>query len=217
VEEPLSQFSEAVRAVRIHLQRANLDRAPEVVMITSSLPGEGKSAIAELLAASSAMSGHRTVLVDCDLHHRQVSATAGKEQQGLVEVLVGKAQIADVTIKDPTTKTSIIPAGVAVGNPADFLISRRMQEVIEQLRNDYDFVVLDTSPLLAVVDALALATMVDKILVVVEWSRTPRITLSEAFKALRPEAHRIAGVVLNQADLRQMQGYGYISGYGYRS
>jgi succinoglycan biosynthesis transport protein ExoP len=217
VDAPLSQFSEAVRAVRIQLQRSNLDRTPQVVLITSSLPGEGKSAIARLLAASSAMSGHKTVLVDCDLHHRQISTIVGQEQPGLVEVLTGKAKIEEVTIKDLETGTAIIPAGSISGNPADLLISRRMHEVIGRLRDNYDFIVIDTSPLLAVVDALALAAMVDKILVIVEWSRTPRTSISEAFKALKPEAHRIAGVVFNRADLKQMQGYGYISGYGYRS
>ncbi|HJU16616.1 MAG TPA: polysaccharide biosynthesis tyrosine autokinase [Stellaceae bacterium] len=215
LDTPLSQFSEAVRAVRIHLQRSNPDRTQKVLLITSSLPGEGKSTIAKLLAASSAVAGQKTVLVDCDLHHRQISAAAAKKQPGLVEVLTGKARIEDVTIKDPTSETFIIPAGSKVGNPADLLISQRMHELIGQLRAHYDLVVLDTSPLLAVVDALALATMVDKILMIVEWSRTSRASVSEAFKALSPEAHRIAGVVLNRADLSQMQGYGYISGYGY--
>lgn len=217
VDTPLSPFSEAVRAVRIHLQRSNPDRAQKVLLVTSSLPGEGKSTVAKLLAASSAMAGQKTVLADCDLHHQRISAAVGKKQPGLVDVLAGKAQIEDVIIEDPATKTFIIPAGSNAGNPADLLISQRMHEVIRQLRENYDLVVLDTSPLLSVVDALALATMVDKILVIVEWSRTPRASVSEAFKALRPEAHRIAGVVLNQADLRQMRGYGYISGYGYGS
>jgi succinoglycan biosynthesis transport protein ExoP len=215
VDTPLSQFSEAVRAVRIHLQRSNLDRAQKVLLITSSLPGEGKSTVAKLLAASGAMAGQKTVLIDCDLHHRRLSKAIAKERPGLVEVLNGKAQIEDVTIEDPTTETFMIPAGSNVGNPADLLISSRMHEVIGQLRENYDLVVLDTSPLLAVVDGLALATMVDKILVIVEWSRTPRASVSEAFKALRPEAHRVAGVVLNRVDLRQMRGYGYISGYGH--
>lgn len=215
VDAPLSQFSEAVRALRIHLRRSNPDQAQKVVLITSALPGEGKSAVAQMLAASSAMSGHKTILVDCDLHHRRTSLMAAKERPGLAEVLTGKAKIEEVTLKDSTTEISVIPAGSIVGNPADLLISPRMNEVVEQLRNDYDLVVLDTSPLLAVVDALALTTMVDKILLIVEWSRTPRASVSEAFKALRPEVHRVAGIVLNRADLRQMQGYGYISGYGY--
>ena len=76
---------------------------------------------------------------------------------------------------------------------------------------------MDTPPLLPVVDALALATVADKILVIVEWGHTPRAAISEAFKVLRPEAHRVAGIVLNKVDLNQLRGYGYRRGYHYRS
>ena len=216
VHAPLSQFSEAVRAIRIGLEISSSDRAPKVIMITSSLPDEGKSAVAMLLAASSAKSGHRTVLVDCDLRHRSTSDVFGKKQPGLSELLRGTAGPADVTIKDPTTDANVIPAGSIVPNPADLLMSHRMRDLIAQLRDQYDYVVMDASPLLPVVDALALATMVDKILVIVEWSHTPRASVSEAFKVLRPEAHRVAGIVLNKVDLKQLRGYGYRSGYHYR-
>jgi polysaccharide biosynthesis transport protein len=102
-----------------------------------------------------------------------------------------------------------------VRNPADLLMSRSMHAVVAQLRDEYDYIVMDASPLLAVVDALALATVADKILVVAEWSRTPHESLSEAFKILRPERARVAGIVLNKVDPKRMRGYGYIgAGYG---
>jgi succinoglycan biosynthesis transport protein ExoP len=104
-----------------------------------------------------------------------------------------------------------------VPNPADLLMSQRMRDLIAQLRNQHDYIVIDAAPLLPVVDALALATVADKVLVVVEWGRTPRASISEAFKVLRPEAHRVAGIVLNKVDLSQLQGYGYRGGYHYRS
>ncbi len=170
-----------------------------------------------LLAASSARSGHRTVLVDCDLRHPSTSGVFGKRQPGLSELLRGAAGLADVIVRDPTTDAYVIPAGSIVPNPADLLMSRRMHELIARLREQYDYVVIDASPLLPVVDALALATMVDKVLVVVEWSHTPRASISEAFKVLRPEAHRIAGIVLNKVDLKQALGYGHRSSYHYRS
>jgi Mrp family chromosome partitioning ATPase len=101
-----------------------------------------------------------------------------------------------------------------VPNAADLLMSEQMRDLIAELRGDFDYVVMDTSPLLPVVDALALATVADKVLMIVEWGRTPRASISEAFKVLRPEAHRVAGIVLNKVDL---QGYGYRGGYHYRS
>ena len=217
IEAPLSQFSEAVRAMRIGLEISSSDRVPKVMLITSSIPGEGKSTAAMLLAASSANSAHRTMLIDCDLRQQSISEIFGKRQPGLSELLRGTAELMDVISKDPGTKTYLIPAGSMVPNPADLLMSQRMRELITELRGEFDYVVMDFSPLLPVVDALALATMADKILVIVEWSHTPQASIAEAFKVLRPEAHRVAGIVLNKVDLKQSQGYGYSGYYHHRS
>jgi Mrp family chromosome partitioning ATPase len=121
----------------------------------------------------------------------------------------------DVITEDPATKTYVVPAGSMVPNAADLLMSQRMRDLVAELRSEFDYVVMDTSPLLPVVDALALATVADKVLVIVEWGRTPRASISEAFKILRPEAHRVAGIVLNKVDLKQQ--YGYLNGYHYRA
>jgi len=219
VDEPLSQLSEAVHAMRISLElsSANSSANSRAILITSALPAEGKSTAAMLLAASSASSGKNTVLLDCDLRQQAVSEVFGKKQPGLSELLRGTAELSDVIEIDPVTNTCVIPAGSMVPNPADLLMSRRMRDLIAQLRNRYDYIVIDAPPLLPVVDALALATMVDKILVIVEWGQTPRAAISEALKILRPEAHRVAGIVFNKADLKQLPGYGYRGGYHYRS
>jgi polysaccharide biosynthesis transport protein len=216
VDEPLSQFSEAVHAMRINLELSNAN--PKVILITSALPAEGKSTAAMLLAASSASSGKRTVLLDCDLRQQSTSeAFRNKRQPGVSELLRGTAELMDVITKDPATKTYVIPAGSMVPNAADMLMSQQMRDLIAELRGEFDYIVMDTSPLLPVVDALALATVADKVLVIVEWGQTPRASISEAFKVLRPEAHRVAGIVLNKVDLKQLQGYGYRGGYHYRS
>ena len=215
VDEPLSRFSEAVRAMRINLELSSAN--PKVILVTSALPAEGKSTAAMLLAASSATSGHKTVLLDCDLRHQAVSKAFGSKQPGLSELLRGTAELSDVIDIDPATSTCVIPAGSIVPNPADLLMSRHMRDLIIKLRNQFDYIVIDASPLLPVVDALALATIVDKILVIVEWSRTSRASLSEALKVLRPEAHRVAGIVLNKVDLKQLHGYGYHGRYYARS
>ncbi len=104
-----------------------------------------------------------------------------------------------------------------VPNAPDLLMSQRMRDLIAELRAGFDYIVLDTSPLLPVVDALALATVADKVLLIVEWGQTSRANISEAFKVLRPEAHRVAGIVLNKVDLNQLPGYAYHGGYHYRS
>ncbi len=216
VDVPSSQFSEAVRSMRLGLRLANRGQVPKVILITSAVPGEGKSSAAALLAASSAGAGQRTVLIDCDLRRQSISEAFGEYKRGLAEVLAATADVSEVTVKHPVAGIHLIPAGSPIGNPADLLTSERMSELIEKLRDLYDYVVLDASPLLPVVDALALAALADKILVVVEWSRTPRGNVSEALKILRPEAHRIAGIVLNKVDLKQLHGYGYNGGYSRR-
>jgi len=216
VDQPLSHFSEAVHGMRISLELSSAN--PKVVLVTSALPSEGKSTTAMLLAASSASSGKRTVLLDCDLRQQSTSEVFRNElRPGLSELLRGAAKMSDVIIKDPATKTYMIPAGLMVPNSADLLMSQRMRDLIAELRDEFDYVVMDTSPLLPVVDALALATVADKILVIVEWSRTPRASISEAFKVLRPEVHRVAGIVLNKVNLNPLQGYGYRGGHHYRS
>jgi polysaccharide biosynthesis transport protein len=217
IDTPLSHFSEAVRAMRIGLELSKSAPVPKVILITSSLPDEGKSTAAMLLAVSSATSGHKTVLLDCDLRQRMISRVFGKNKPGLSELLRGTAELADVIGKDAATGIDVIPAGSIVPNPADLLMSRRMQGLVAQLRGEFDYIVIDASPLLPVVDALALATMADKILVVVEWSRTPRVSVTEAFKVLRPEVGRIAGIVLNKVDLARLYGYGYRGGPSYRA
>jgi polysaccharide biosynthesis transport protein len=212
VSEPFSHLSEAVHGMRISLELSNA--RPKVVLITSALPGEGKSTTAMLLAASSASSGKRTVLLDCDLRLRSTSeALQSKHRPGLSEVLRGTARLEDVIFEDPATKISVIPAGSMTLGAADFLMSQAMLDLIAVLRRGFDYIVMDGPPLLPVVDALALATTADKILVIVEWSRTPRNTIHEAFRVLAPEANRVAGVVLNKVDFDELPGYG---GYQYR-
>jgi polysaccharide biosynthesis transport protein len=216
IDQPLSQFSAAVHAMRISLDLSSA--TPKVVLITSALPAEGKSTVAMLLAASSASSGKKTVLLDCDLRQQTTSeAFRTNCRLGLSELLRGTAELMDVITEDPATKTYVIPAGCMVPNAADLLMSQRMRGLIAELRGEFDYIVMDASPLLPVVDALALATVADKVLVIVEWGHTSRAAISEAFKVLRPEAHRVAGVVLNKVDVKQLQAYGYRSGYHYRS
>jgi capsular exopolysaccharide synthesis family protein len=215
VDEPLSHFTEAVHAMRINLELSSAN--PKVILITSALPDEGKSTTAMLLAASSASSGKRTVLLDCDLRQQSTSeAFRNQLKPGLSELLRGTVELADVITKDPATRTYMIPAGSMMPNAADVLMSQQMRDLIAELRGNFDYVVMDTSPLLPVVDALALATVADKVLLIVEWGQTPRGAIFEAFKVLRPEAHRVAGIVLNKVDFTQQQSYGHRGGYPYR-
>jgi polysaccharide biosynthesis transport protein len=207
VNEPLSHLSEAVRSLRIGLELSSAN--PKVILITSALPDEGKSTVAMLLAASSAGSDRRTILLDCDLRLRSTSDVLGnKHQPGLSEVLRGTAKLTDVVTQDPRTKIYALPAGSIAPSAADLLMSQVMLDLVDALRSEFDYIVIDAPPLLPIVDALALATLADKILLVVEWRRTSRASIYEAFRVLGPAVDRVAGFVLNKVDFNQLPGYG---------
>jgi capsular exopolysaccharide synthesis family protein len=214
VNEPLSHLSEAVRAMRISLELSSAN--PKVILVTSALPAEGKSTAAMLLVASSASSGKTSILLDCDLRlHSTSKALRNKGRPGLSELLVGTAKLMDVITVDPVTKAYMIPAGSMTPNAADLLMSQAMLDLIAALRDAFDYIVMDAPPLLPVVDALALATVADKILLIVEWCHTPYASIYEAFKVLGPEANRVAGIVLNKVEFDKLPGYG--RRYYYRS
>jgi polysaccharide biosynthesis transport protein len=212
VNEPFSHLSEAVHGMRVGLELSSA--RPKVILVTSAVPGEGKSTAAMLLAASSASSGRRTVLLDCDLRLRSTSeALRRKHQPGLSELLCGTAKLEDVIVEDPVTKINFIPAGSTRPNVADLLMSQEMLDLVAVLRSGFNYVILDSPPLVPVVDALALAAAADKILLIVEWNRTPRNSIYEAFRVLGLEVNRVAGIVLNKVDFDQLPGY---SSYDYR-
>jgi capsular exopolysaccharide synthesis family protein len=216
LDAPFSRLSETVRATRMGLALSNVDNAPKVILVTSAVPGEGKSTTAMLLAASSAVSGKRTVIIDCDLRRKSVSSAFEIEEKvGLVEVLAGSHELDAVVTRDEKTGLEVIAAGSGAKNPADVLNSQRMRDLMALLRERYDYVVLDASPLLPVVDAAVLATMVDKILFVIEWSNTPRTSVVEAMRVLNADSRRIAGIVVNKVNHARLQSYGYGYGYGY--
>jgi len=209
-----SYLSEGVHAMRINLDLTNANA--KLILVTSALPGEGKSTTARLLAASSVSAGKKTLLLDCDLHGRQSPEPSGhKRVPGLSEYLQHAAGLSDVISIDPVSRAFIIPAGSMLPNAADWLMSERMRDLIGVLRGKFDYIVVDSPPLLPVVDALALATMADRILIVVEWCRTPRAAIFDAVKSIRPQAHRVAGIVLNKVDLDQLPRHHYGS-YSYQ-
>jgi polysaccharide biosynthesis transport protein len=207
VDAPMCPLGEAVRAVRIALHLANPTQTPMVVLVTSSLPGEGKSSIAMLLAASSAGAGESTVVVDCDLRSRTISQQFDSWHPGLTELLTGDADIAAVALRHPIARCDVITAGSQRGAPADLLISRRLVDTIARLRERYAYVIVDAPPLLAAIDAIALATFADKILITIDGARTRSQTVAEAFRLLRPETDRIAGMVFNKVAPSRLRRY----------
>jgi capsular exopolysaccharide synthesis family protein len=215
VNAPLSRLSEAVQMTRVALGLAYSNGASEVFLVTSALPGEGKTTTALLLAASSARAGKKTLLIDCDLRRKSMSKSLSGDGQGLNEVLSGDAEVTAVVRTDEATGIQFVPAGSGQGNPTDLLTSQRMKRLLSTLRSQYECIVLDTSPLLVTTEAVALGALADKILMVVEWKRTPRAVVAEALNVLSSRAQRIGGIVLTKVDFKLLRKYAYDAGSGY--
>jgi succinoglycan biosynthesis transport protein ExoP len=220
VQKPLSAFSESVRSLHSGLQLSNVDRPPKVIVITSSVPNEGKTSLAVSLGRLASKGGSRVILIDGDLRHPSVGAqfSPRKSEAGLVEVLAGKRDLASVLHRDPISPLEFVPVAAPPANPADLLSSLAMKNLVDVLRQHYDLIVIDAAPVLPVSDTRLLARLADKVVYVVKWDATPREAVMSGVKLLREAGADIAGTVLNQADLRRhaIYGYGY-STYGYGS
>ena len=219
IAKPFSRFAEGVRSIRTGVLLSNLDNPPNSVMVVSTVPSEGKSTLAACYAASAAQSGQRVLLIDGDLRNPSTSNRFGLGKSlGLIELLSGAAQPQDVFIQPEGVPMTILPAGQHTTNPTDVIASQKMAQLIRLLAKQYDLIVIDCPPLLAVSDALLMANIVDTIVYVVEWNSTAREAAKRAIKTLDLNANKIAGVVLNKVDGAKMKTYSYYGqyyGYGY--
>jgi capsular exopolysaccharide synthesis family protein len=214
IHQPLSPFSESMRTLRSSIHMSNVDQPPRVVQVTSALPGEGKTTIAVSLAISAAFAGLKAVLVDADLRHPAVSRFFKLEKEsGLVDLLTGARTVDNVLRFHKDLKLTIIAAGSKSLNPPDVLGSERMKALVSHLKETFDYVVVDTPPVGPVVDAVIVASLVDKTIFVVEWASTAREVVETTVKQLSAQK-RIAGVVFNFVNQNRAQKYGGEYYYG---
>ena len=174
MRKPRSAYAEAVRAVHVNLQFAKLDRQPRVVLVTSSLPSEGKTSLALSLAASAAASGHKTMILDLDLRHPSVRVATSQPSTapGIVELITGDATFEEVVYSDPAQPNlDMITVRRNPINPSDVLASKQMAQLIARLRTKYKLIVLDTPPILGITDAKLVMHLADAVLFVVRWAR----------------------------------------------
>ncbi len=208
--EPASAFAEGLRALRNALRFSRTSDAAQVVSISSPLPREGKTTVAICLAAIAARSGARSVVVDCDLRRRGLSkAVARRSQRGIVDVLQGKATIDEVLVHDRVHGVYYLPITRSARATLDILTSQAMDDLIGALRDRFDFVVLDTPPVLPVADATVVSTKADVTVLMARWRKTPHGALKAAVKILYAAGIPIAGVALNGVNLRQQAKFGY--------
>jgi succinoglycan biosynthesis transport protein ExoP len=221
---PKSQMSEAFRALRTALLLSQAGRPPQVILVTSALPREGKTTAAANLAVTLAQLGDRTLLVDADLRKpgvgRLLNMTGGK-YAGLSSYLAGVSSLDLVTVQHPAiANLSAIPTGPLPPNPADLLSSHRLAEAITELRSKFKFIVIDTPPVMAATDAVILSVQADGVLLVVRSGETPKEAFTRTRDLLISVKCRLLGVVLNAVDSSapdyyySYRYYPYSYGYG---
>jgi len=208
---PQSQMAESYRALRTSLLLSNLGAPPKVIMMTSALPQEGKTTTSINCAVVLAQKGVRVLLIDADLRRPSIHKTLGMApHSGLSNVLTGST-----TIEKAITHTSILPnldvltAGTPPPNPAELLASTNMRDLLEQLREQYDHIVIDTPPSLSVTDAVVLSPRADAVVLVIRSGQTTKQALRRSRDILTQVNAKVVGVLLNAVDLSSPDYYYY--------
>lgn len=213
-DEPHSRAAESIRRLRTNLQFIGNDSDCKTLVVTSSIPGEGKSTTSINLAVSMADAGARVILIDADLRRPSIANYTGVEgQAGLTSILIGRAELQDVTQPWRDSSLTILPSGPVPPNPSELLGSVAMLNLLTELKQAYDVVLFDTPPLLPVTDATILTKMVGGALVVVGTDRLHRGQLQDSLANLQTAGARVYGIVVNKVSKRDANSYGY--GYGY--
>lgn len=212
LKNPQSSLTEAINSLRVSLLLLDPDKAVKTVLVTSSVPDEGKTTLAALLARQAAGSGQRVMLVDADLRRPSVEKMFGLDKpKGITDYLMSPdSQYRDFVVKDEASGLHVLGRGLAkFVNPSDLFASHRMETLINTLRNDYDLVVFDSPPVMAVTDSRVLSTLVDKTLFVVRWDFTPRKVIKTALRQISDAGNNVAGIVLQRVNLKQYSRYSY--------
>ena len=210
VDNPLSRFSEAIRALKVTVDINSISRPNRVLAVTSTLPNEGKSTVSTNFAQLIAHGGARVILIDADLRNPSLSrALAPGAQAGLVDVVAQKVRLEDVLIVDAETRLSILPAGVTskLLHTNEILASEAMHALITELRSKFDYVLLDMPPMAPVVDVRVTSPFIDSYVFVIEWGKTATDVVRHNLRNA-PEIHnKLLGVVLNKADTKLLSRY----------
>ncbi len=207
-----SFFSEAIRSLYMACRRSGQNSPPQVVMVTSGLPSEGKTSISMCLAAVAATNGQRTVLVDLDLHRSGVSECLSfRGLDGSLEEFIEKDRPLQEIIhhSESVQGVDIICATKTLKQRSTLFSSERINDLFRQLRQEYDFIVVDTPPILVVSDGRWLTPLIDAAISVVRWGETTENVLNDAIERLRSDNVPLIGTVINRVNPRSHAKYGY--------
>ncbi|TCK20938.1 polysaccharide biosynthesis tyrosine autokinase [Pseudonocardia endophytica] len=195
-DDPQSPRAEAFRQLRTNLQFVDVDRPRKVVLVTSSLPGEGKTTTVANLAIALAATGSRVLVVEADLRRPKISELLGLDRSvGLTRVLSGRLSLSQAIQPWSGGRFEVLPSGPTPPNPSELLGSNQMRTLLDEARAEYDIVLVDTPPLLPVTDAAAIAPATDGAMLVCRFQQTTRQQVEAAAQALRGVSAELLGTV----------------------
>jgi succinoglycan biosynthesis transport protein ExoP len=212
--DQLSIIAESYRTIRTALLLAQAEHPPKVILLTSPCPNEGKTMTSLNLGITLAQSGHKVLVIDGDLRkgrcHKLISV---KSHDGLANVLTGHLRLEEGIQKTSIDNFYLLPRGALPPNPADLLMSQKMREVLRDLRESFEFIVIDSPPIIAVSDAAVLSALCDGVLLVFHGQKTTTPTARRAVERLESIGAPMLGVILNGIDIRDPDYLDYRSYY----
>jgi polysaccharide biosynthesis transport protein len=221
VNSPFSRFAEGFRSIKLASDLGNYGASPnKVVGITSALPNEGKSTVSEALAQTAAQSGSRTILIDGDIRNPSLTSRMTPfAEVGLIDVVMGKLDWRDAVWIDPKTNLHFLPGVLTsrFSNSSDVLASAQMAALFQQLRENYDRIILDLSPLAPVIDVRATGGLADSYILVIEWAKSKVDIVDRVLNEAPIVRERMLGAVLNKVNVAVMSRYDTYSGSYYRN
>ncbi len=205
-----SLFLEGIRSTYIQLALRSKRPAIRSLLVTSSMPKEGKTTLAIGLTRARAIAGHRALLIDADLRRPSVHVRLKLAREpGLVDLLVGDASLEQVLQRDEPTGAFVITSGSTARDPSDLLGSKAVKAFLDQACESFDLVVLDSSPLMSVSDACNLAPLAEETVFVIQWGKTGREVVKLALEKLTETQGVPRGIVLSRVDTAKIRLYGY--------
>jgi capsular exopolysaccharide synthesis family protein len=218
IAKPTSVYAETIRSLRTSLWLHGAQEMPRSVVLTSSRAGEGKTTTAVSLARVAALSGERVILVDCDLRRSSVQTAlkAPAGSRGLLDLLSGEATRLEVTQTDAKVENvQYITAGSHSHQSAKLLMSDNMAALVRELRSEYDLVILDAPPTMAISDARILATLADTVIYCVQWRETVQSVVMNGVRALTSVGANVTGIALTQVNFKMQARSEYVGSEEY--
>lgn len=216
--KPTSAAAEAIRNLRTSIMLSRIDTPPKIIMVCSSLPGEGKTTTSLALAMNFASMGRKTLLIEGDIRRQAISKYITEvPDKGIMPVLTGETDLASAIIHSDLIGADVLAGGRKVTNAADVFTSERFARLLLDLREQYDIIIIDTPPVLIVPDARIICQHVDATVFTVKWNSTESEQVHAALKEFESAGRPVNGLVLNQINPRSANRYGYSYGYSYGS